>query len=109
MGIIDMSYVPQSKQEQCYVDLISLIAQIAKDSFGVDLVNNPLFSGVFKQQLEANHQKIVGFIIKYVPVEPPPVVNPPINMVNQQVHQPQPVFSATPPETEINLSPSRVG
>ena len=82
------------KREQMYCDIVQLVADIAKEGFGIDVINNPLFSGVFKQQLERHHQKIVSFIIKYVPVEIP-VVTPSTQV--QQVH--------TQPITENNVAP----
>ena len=74
-----------NRQEQMYCDIVQLVADIAKDGFGVDVVHNPLFSGVFKQQLEKHHQRLVKFICKYVPVEPPPVANPPMAGGSQEL------------------------
>ena len=90
-----------NKQEQMYCDIVHLVADIAKEGFGIDIVHNPLFSGVFKQQLERHHQKLVMFVCKYVPVEPPPVVNPPIEVVQPEL---QPVRETlnVPSITSIN-------
>ena len=82
----------KSKQEQMYVDIVQLVADISRDGFGIDVVNNPLVSGVFRQQLEKHHQKLVMFIYKYIPVEPLPVpTNPSVGQVVQQEYNPQPV------------------
>ena len=97
----------QTKQEQMYCDIVQLVADIANESFGVDIVHNPLFSGVFKQQLERNHQKLVALIIKYAPVEMPPV-SPPIQEEHRQVHKPQPIQDVTPSVLSGNSEQSRL-
>lgn len=66
----------QTKQQQMYVDIVQLVGTIAQEGFGIDIIHNPLFSGTFQKQLEKHHQKLVDFILKYVPVEPPPVSSP---------------------------------
>lgn len=66
----------QTKQQQMYVDIVQLVGTIAREGFGIDIIHNPLFSGTFQKQLEKHHQKLVDFILKYVPVEPPPVSSP---------------------------------
>ena len=64
----------RTKQEQMYVDIVQLVADIARESFRVDVINNPYISTIFRQQLEKNHGKLEAFIIKYAPIELPPAV-----------------------------------
>lgn len=59
-----------NKQEQMYCDIVQLVADIARDGFGIDVARNPLFSGHFQRQLEQHHNRLVSFITKYVPNEP---------------------------------------
>lgn len=82
----------RNKQEQMYIDIVQLVADIAKEGFGIDIVHNPLFSGVFQQQLSKHHSRLEAFIYKYAPVEIASPVTNPSERVVQQVHtNPQPV------------------
>lgn len=93
----------QNKQEQMYCDIVQLVADISREGFGIDVVHNRLFSGVFRQQLEKHHNKIVSFIEKYVPVEiTPPVTTPSVQEVQQEHIEPKPVIATeTLPDTKI--------
>lgn len=83
-----------SKQEQMYVDIVQLVADIAKEGFGIDVIHNPLVSGIFKKQLERHHQKLVMFIYKYCPVEQVlPPATPSVGVVAPQGINPQPVVA----------------
>jgi len=99
----------RSKQEQCYVDVIGLVAEIAKEGFGIDIIHNPLFSGVFQQQIERHHGKLVTFINKYVPVETPMSSPPPVHMgVPQVQYQVPPGYQLVPVQPQVVPTPAYI-
>lgn len=65
-----------TKQEEMYYDIVRLIAEIAREGFSIDVINNSFFSDIFRKQLEIHHNKIVGFINKYTVEAPVPKQEP---------------------------------
>jgi hypothetical protein len=57
-------------QEQAYARLIELIVHIARDGFGIDVLNNHLYSSIFEAQLHRHHDRIAQFINHLVPHTP---------------------------------------
>jgi len=84
-------YEGRTKQQQMYIDMVQIAADITRKDYGIDIVNNPLFRGAFERILEKHHNVLESFILKYCPIETPPVqVSKPISVPEFKV-QPQPV------------------
>lgn len=99
----------QTKQQKMYVDIIKLVAEIAREGFGIDLVNNPLFKGIFENQIQKHHNKLVKFIEEYAPVEQvPPVSIPSQEVPKQELIQSQPVNESGKAPWPEAQSPSKV-